>query len=173
MRAAVAAVVALSLTGCVPTPETYPLPPQHKPVTVDPTAGLSSFINASDANADLHIIKDVRGLESAAFRWTFAEPEFRFVVSSADNKKLRLDFGVNDVTFRDTGPLRLTYLINGHELATETYDSFGDRTFIKPVPAAWLRTREENRVVIRVGNPWQAPNGEKLGFLVHAIGFVD
>ena len=110
--------------------------------------------------------------EGGAWRWTRSQPELRFLVQSARNRRFKLELGVNDVTFRDTGPLRLVIFVNEHELDRIVYDSPGEKSYEKAVPANMLRENAENRVLIRVLNPWDTNDPKvKLGFIFHEAGF--
>jgi hypothetical protein len=103
----------LGLTGCVPTPPFYSVPPQHKPIAGEEVLGFGEFVESAHHSAESFFIKDVKALEGSAWRWTHAEPEFRFFVKSAQRRVFRLDMAISDVTFRDTGPVRLAVRING------------------------------------------------------------
>lgn len=172
----------LSLAACVPTPDYYSIPPQHKPETI---GGLSStaeprapapvgeMFDAADSDADKYIVKDIKGAEGG-WRWTNAEPELRFQMPAGELKrKFRLELGINDRTFHDTGPVTIVILVNGNELDRITLRNFGDHTYEKAVPTTFLLPGAENRVLMRVLNPWQAPDpGVKLGFVLRSAGFL-
>jgi hypothetical protein len=164
----------LCLASCVPTPDSYPIPPQHQtPTGPEEIASIGEYVTASQVDADLYIVKDVRALEGPNWRWTFAEPEFRFLLRSVQDRSLRIDFGVNDVTFRDNGPLRLAIFVNGRLLDKPVYDSPGDKRFEKPVPPSILKEHGENRVVVQILNPWQTPDPKvRLGVVLFGVGFV-
>ena len=171
-RFALAATIVL--TGCVPGPDSYPIPPQQKP----PGAGqeihsFGDYVKSGQPDAESYFVRDIAGVEAGAWRWTHAEPEFRFLVTDVANRRFKLEIGVNDVTFRDTGPLRLVIFINGKELDRVVYDSPGDKSYEKAVPPEMLRQTAENRVLIRVLNPWDTTDPKiKLGFILHEAGFL-
>jgi hypothetical protein len=166
--------LACAWTACVPTPESYPVPPQHpSPGAPREVVSIGEYVVSTQLDADLYFVRDVKTSEGANWRWTLTQPEFRFHLRDVRNRSLRLDLGVNDVTFRDTGPLRLAIYVNGHLLDQPVYNSPGDRRFEKPVPASMLQEHVENRVMVRVLNPWQTPDPNvRLGFLVFGVGFV-
>ena len=58
-------------------------------------------------------------LEGGDWRWTRAEPELRFVLDSIDNRKLLFDFNINETTFKDTGPVTISFFVNKHLLGRE------------------------------------------------------
>ncbi|MBC8164447.1 MAG: hypothetical protein H7Y20_01100 [Bryobacteraceae bacterium] len=176
MKAAAAIVcIAAACCSCVPTPQSYTIPDQHKPVAdgPKPVYEFGEFVRANDSTAERYFVKGIRGLESSAYRWTLAEPEFRFTLKSAKDRRFRIEFGISDRTLEDTGPLNIVFLVNGHELDRVKYTTFGDKVFEKRVPEEWLNATGENRVLVRVLNPWQAPDpGVKLGVLLLSAGFV-
>lgn len=167
----------LAFTGCTPTPSWYGVPAQHKaPDGPNVPAVVQKFgehMCADDPNADEYIVKDVKGVEGQ-WRWTLPDPELRFLVpDDGRQRRFSLQFGINDRTFKDTGPLRIVFELNGTEVGRATYDSFGDKEWNQPVPTKVLRAGAENRLAIHVLNPWQAPDpGVRLGFVLRCAGFV-
>jgi hypothetical protein len=118
-------------------------------------------------------VKDVEGLEGADMRWTHAEPEFRFFLGVTGTLKLVSTFTVHSVTFKDTGPLRIAFFVNGREIAREVYDEPGSKRFEKVVPPELLKPKDENRVRFTILNPWKAADGAILGVVLHSAGFVE
>ncbi len=169
--------LAVLTCGCAPTPSWYGVPAQHKPVG-DPAAVIPSlapvgeYMCAADPNADLYIVRDVKGLENN-WRWTHANPELRFRLKpGAAARTLHVELGVNDRTFAETGPLKLIVEVNGRELTRTTLAQFGDHTIDQPVESTMLVPGAENLLRIRVLNPWQAPDpGVQLGFVLKCAGF--
>jgi hypothetical protein len=168
---------AVTLVSCVPTPPGYGIPAQHPPLADDgtPVVGaipMGDFMRADDQNAQQYIVRDVRGLEMN-FRWTLAEPEFRFPLPVGPGARwLRMEFGINDRTIGDTGPLRMVFEVNGHVLDRPVFGTFGLKVFEKQVPEEWL-VAGENRVQVRILNPWQSPDpAVKLGVVLNGIGLV-
>lgn len=171
MRIVIAA--AALLASCTPTPPWYSVPVQHKPLSVEGTIGYGEFVRANDPEAETYFIKDVRGLEGAAWRWTLAEPEFRFFLKSAKGRVFHLNLGINDVTFRTTGPVRMQIFVNGQLLDEPVFQRPGDAVLEKAVPDGWLKPQAENRVLVKVLNAWPAADpGIFLGFVLHDAGFV-
>ncbi|MDZ4802212.1 MAG: hypothetical protein SGI92_28980 [Bryobacteraceae bacterium] len=178
MRKYLAIPLALCCAGCAPTPSWYGVPAQHKPF-VDKVPQVVSipefgeFVRSEETDAERYFIKDVKGLEGT-WRWTFAEPEFRFFIRpTGKSRKFHLELGINDRTFKDTGPVNLVITVNGKVLGRPTFTKFGDQTWEADVAPDMLLPDSENRVLIKVLNPWQAADpGVRLGFLLHAVGFL-
>lgn len=172
------ATITVLLSSCAPTPGYYGIPTQHKPIEASgpqPSASVAfgEFFKADDINSDEYLIKDVKPLEGAVWRWTLAEPEFRFFLKSAQARRFHMEFGINDRTFVETGPLKMEILINGKPFDALTFPSSGSKTYDKPVPASFLLPDAENHVIVRILNPWQAPDpGVKLGIVLRLAGFL-
>jgi hypothetical protein len=168
----------LFVHGCAPTPSWYGVPAQHKPpsdtaVSVEAVPEIGEYVCAGENGAEQYIVKDIKGLEGG-WRWTHAEPELRYRLKPENVARVfHLELGINDRTFKETGPLKLVFEVNGHEFARETFPTFGDHIWEKRVDSSLLAPGAENRVKIRVLNPWQAPDpGVKLGFILRCAGFL-
>lgn len=178
MKVPATAALIFWLCSCVSAPESYSVPPQHQTLPKGPEASrpvepsLDDSVRADEAGAESYFVKDVKPPEGGAFRWTFAEPELRFFIKNPEDRLFRLAFGINDRTFRDTGPLRIAFLVNGRELDRTTWNSFGDHVYEKPVPPDWLKGWDENRISIRILNPWKAEDGVRLGILLQSASLA-
>ena len=163
---------ALVLAGCSAPPLEYTVPPQHSLVQGTEQLSYAEYVRSTDARADLHIVKDI-STTPGPWRWTNAAPELRLLVNSEHGRRFRAVFTIHDATFRDTGPLTIAFLINGHLLEEVRYETLGDKTFEKAVPPEYLRAHEENRASMVIRNPWRAPlDGALLGVLWREAGFV-
>lgn len=160
-------LMVLLLTSCVKAPDSYPVPEQHLPFRSSDT----EFVGAGDPFAQKFFVRDIVPSDGGSWRWTAAEPELRFVLRSNQNRKLVFEFVINERTFKDTGPVTITFFVNKRLIGRETYESPGDKRFEKPVPAEWIRPNEETRVLARIENPWHTPQGD-LGILLKRVGFV-
>lgn len=170
-RCWLAVLSAAAFTGCVATPESYPVPEQRLPFR--PQALISSeFVGAGDPHASQFFVRDIHASDSGLWRWTAAEPELQFILKSTQNRRLIYEFIVNETTFRDTGPVAITFLVNGNIVARERYDTPGDKRLEITVPDVWLRAGEPVRVTARIENTWRSPNGDVLGVLLKRAGFV-
>jgi hypothetical protein len=172
LNRAILCLGAVLLGGCAQVPDTYPVPPQFElPPQTPEQCAATDYFRAADPESLHYIVKDIQGIESN-YRWTHAEPELRFFLNATKDRRFRMDFGVTESVLKASGPLKLVFLVNEHELGRETYASAGPKSFEKPVPPEWLHFGEENHVVIRVLNPWRAPHmGVLLGVILHAAGF--
>jgi hypothetical protein len=135
---------------------------------------VGSFVAMSDADADAHIIRDVSpGSDGSPWRWTFQRPELRFWVETATRQKLVADFVIAAATFRETGPVTISFFVNGRLLARQHCPKPGKYHLEKEVPAAWLRTDTFTIVAAEADKLWVSPaDGARLGFILSRIGFV-
>ncbi len=161
-------------SSCVPTPESYPVPPQHALVAAPEPRTERGFVSATDIGAGAFFVKDVKGLENGSWRWTGQNPALRFRLFNVSKRKALVDFTIHESTFKDTGPLRINFYVNGRLLEKALYDVPGDKTFQKLVPEGWLKLDSDNTISLDIENPWIAPtDGVKLGVLLRGAGFVE
>jgi hypothetical protein len=114
------------------------------------------MLEMDDGSVDRHIVQDVsKGPSDAAWRWT------------GQNPVVKLE------TFRETGPVSITFFVNGHELGTVRYDTSGSKVFEAPVPPSWLHPGAENTLSALIDKVYiSKQDGAKLGFILSRIGLV-
>ena len=161
------------LAACSRTPDIYQPPIQRKPLA-GPEARLGSFVNMNELTADAYIVRDVsRTAEAGLWRWTYRHPQLRFFLRGIDKLRFVMDLGIPETTFKDTGPVVLTILINDHQLDKIRFDQPGDRHIDKPVPAGFLQAGSENFVSFETDKQWVSPDdGAVLSFVLTRAGFV-
>jgi hypothetical protein len=165
--------ILLLAAACSRTPDIYQPPIQRKPLT-GPEAHLGQFVNMSDPMVDSFIVRDIsKTTEGGSWRWAYRHPELRYYVRGIDKLKFVMDARVPDHTFRDTGPITLTILINGHELDKIRFDQPGDRHFEKPVPKPFMQGGAENFVSFETDKQWVSKeDGAVLSFVLTRAGFI-
>ncbi len=121
-----------------------------------------------------HVIADINDfVEGVGWRWTHQHPRMRFRLPQTTGWKFSADFGLPLDTFKDTGPVTVSFVVQGHLLAKVRYDTPGDKHFEKPVPEAWLRAGEDIIAGADIDPPWIAPvDKAPLGFVLHGAGFI-
>lgn len=156
--------------GCNRAPEGYS-PPIQRQFGEAPSA---AFAEMGDPAALAFIVNDIRNQsEGAGWRWTHQRPELRYQLDRTDGWKLSMDFSFPAPNFRQTGPVTVSFFVNGNLLDKVRYAEAGDKHFEKSVPAAWLRTGEYTMVRAEVDPPWVAPVDKvKLGMVLYRGGFV-
>jgi hypothetical protein len=162
------------LTGCASIPDSYAPPIQRKPLTGTETEGVGHFVNMGEPNSDAYIVRDVTdAVEAGTWRWTRKRPELRFFLESTEHLTFKADFAVAEVTFKETGPVTITVLVNGHLLDSIHLTEHGERHIDKPVPQSFLRAKTFNTVVMEIDKVWVSKeDGAVLGFILTRAGFT-
>jgi len=162
------------LAGCANIPDSYAPPVQRRPLSGTEPSPVGHFVNMSDANADAYIVKDVSDAsEAGSWRWVRKRPELRFFLETTDHLNFKADFSVAESTFRDTGPVNISVLINGKLLDTIPCAEPGEKHFDKPVPAKLLRAKAMNFAALEVDKVWVSKSdGAVLGFILTRAGFT-
>jgi hypothetical protein len=154
-------------------PETYAPPEQRQPFENFRPYRVSRVVDMSDGDADAHIVRDIPKQQTGQWRWTGQNPTVTVTLRAAENLNFTADFSVADVTFKSTGPIAITFLVNGKPLASVLYSAPGTYHFEKPVPAGWVEANKETTVGASVDKVWTSPNdGAKLGFILTRMGLT-
>jgi hypothetical protein len=125
-----------------------------------------------NAFADDYIVRDISS-ERGLFRWAYHHPELRFRVPDNRTLKFAAEIGVPEVTFKDTGPVTVTFLIEGHPLATLRCPRAEKYRIEKPVPSGWLEPGKVVHVTFETEPRWVSPlDGVQLSFLLYNAGFI-
>lgn len=165
------------MAGCSRAPETFPPPIQRTtpPDVPELKQPVGVLIAMDDSDADEAIVRDVQGrVEGIGWRWTHQYPELRFRLERTENQKLTIDFSFPEQNFKETGPVTVSFFVNGRLLDKVRYTTHGDKHFEKPVPAAWLKAGEYTFFRAAVDPPWIAPTDKaRLGFVLFRVGFIE
>ena len=169
------AVVTLSVLGCANYPDSYPPPIQRGPASGTGSAGFRHFVAMSDPGVEAYFVRDISpALEANSWRWTGQRPALRFVLEEVEELKLAMDFAVAGVTFEQTGPVTISFFVNGNLLDKVRYSSYGEKHFEKAVDASWLEAGEDTVVAAEIHPVWISPkDGTKLGIILVQVGFVE
>jgi hypothetical protein len=131
------------------------------------------MLDMSDPDAERFFVQDIStGQQSPPWRWTGKRPTVRMNLNNGTGYRYQVVFAVPAATFKDTGPVSITFYVNSQPLETVRYNSPGNRTFEKPVPAAMLKPLAENTFAAEIDKLWTAPDKAKLGFILVRIGLV-
>jgi len=165
----------LAICACTSIPNIYAPPVQRKPFEIHDTGPVRHFLAMNDPAAAAHLVADVsQTLEAGSWRWTGQRPTFRFRLPAGKKLRFVMDFTIAEMTFQKTGPVTITFLVNGRQLDRVRYDSHGEKHFEKPVDPDWIRGGEENRATAELDKIWVAPDdGAKLGLILTRVGFLD
>lgn len=167
-------VLAGTLCSCLQMPDAYAPPVQRKPMEQAPPYRTSRIINMNDPDAEAHMVKDiVRHLEGGSWRWAQQRPTVQVVIRNVENQKFTIDFAIADATFKDTGPVTMSFFVNDQLLDKVRYDQPGQKHFEKSVPPAWLKPNTDNTAAAEIDKIWTSPtDGAKLGFVLTRLGFT-
>jgi hypothetical protein len=173
-RGALICAIALVLAGCADEPVST-TPPEQRTAPAVTEFQPRSFIHMSDADATKHFVRDISDeLEASTWRWSNKNPAVKLSApANPGGAKFTMNFAISDVTLKTTGPITLTYMIDDHVLDKVRYDSPGNKTYEKEVPAEWLEPGKETTVSAEVDKTWSAANdGPQPGVILVDIGFV-
>lgn len=162
------------LTGCDRFPDSYPPPEQRPPLEGYNPGPEAMLVEMSDPQANLHIVKDIYSPGSAPWRWSGQNPTVKTLALSTEKLKYRVDFHIWDDSFKITGPLEITFLVNDRPLDKVRYTSPGDKHFEAPVPADWVSTDVETTLALSVDKLYVAPtDGNKFGVILVRMGLTE
>lgn len=127
----------------------------------------------SDPHAGDYVVQGFRAESEGAWRWAHEHPVLRFRLPQLASAKFTMAFALPDQTFRLTGPVTLTFFVNGRMLDRARYDQPGPHEYTHEVPAEFLKPDDFNLVAIDP-DKIAAPNpGEKLAFVLIRAGFTE
>jgi hypothetical protein len=165
---------ALCLASCDRLPESYPPPEQRHPLPGFNPGPNAFMVDMGDKDVAIHIVQDIYGQANPAWRWTAQNPTMRLLLLSTDGLKFLADFSIWDDSFKITGPLEITYLVNGRLLDKVRYDAPGLKHFEKPVPSDWLAVDSETLIGMSVNKLYVSPiDHNKYGVILVRMGFKE
>ncbi len=164
----------MALPGCQQMPEPY-----RPPVKRDPGMHLrarrsSAVVTMSDPDADVYLVSDIaRADPKVPWRWCGQKPTLRVPIGAYLNQKFVIDFTLPEVTFRDTGPVTMTFFVDDQLLDQVRYETAGAKHFEKAVPNAWLHPGADNRVSAEIDKMWVSKDdGRRYGFILTRMGLA-
>jgi hypothetical protein len=127
------------------------------------------LVSMGSPDADRYIVKDVYPGTGISWRWTKQEPTVRVPVRSP--KTLSADFALWPDSFKITGPLTVSFRVNGKLLDKIRYATPGEKRFAKAVPPDWLAGSDEATVSLSVDKLYTEPHGgSKFGVILISLG---
>jgi hypothetical protein len=163
---------ALLTVSCGRQPGVYAAPPQRSlDLGHDPTGALA-FVTMDDPQVDDYLVNDFSP-ERGFRRWAFTHPELRFRVPDARHLIFTAEFAIPEVTYKVTGPVTVSYAVNGRTLGTLRCSHAGDFRLEKPVPDGLVEPNKFVRVTFEANPRWISPeDGAQLSFLLRSAGFT-
>ena len=164
--------VMLALSACARYPESY-APPDQRPNFEDPERW-ERVIHMIDVDAPDHFVADITDPLATNWRWTGKRPMVHLNIPAQTyptQSRLRynIEFAIPQETFRWTGPVTLTFLVNGHALDMQRYDAVGSYQLEKDVPPNWIARGGDVRLGAEIDKVFSS-TGRTYGFLLIAIG---
>jgi hypothetical protein len=106
--------------------------------------------------------------------WTYERPVLVFAVPKRSGVKFKMEFQLAGATLKETGPVAITFWLNGTPLVTKTYDAAGMYDMEQDVPSKLLRD-DSIAIVETTQNKYYFAegDGQRLSYLFHAAGFVE
>ncbi|MEO8597357.1 MAG: hypothetical protein ABI759_28825 [Candidatus Solibacter sp.] len=160
--------------GCSREAESF-TPPVQKAALLVPKAGeLGYFLTMADPHADAYIVQDVAPSGPGTWRWVYDHPVLQFLVPAVPRLKFVMDFSLPERTLRETGPVTLTFSINGRLLDRLRCEQGGELHYAHDVPPDMLRANAINRVAVDPNPVWVSKaDGGRLGFILSRAGFTE
>jgi hypothetical protein len=149
----------------------YPIPTQQSLNLGPDPGGVGPLVKMSDPDADDYIVRDIDRMPGV-WRWAFAHPELRFRLRSAGDSRFTAQIAIPEVTFRATGPVRITYFIDGRSLGSIHCDHPGKFDVDQALPAGWVEADQYVHVTFETDRHWVSPeDGAQLSFQIFETGF--
>lgn len=161
--------------GCASLPDAFPPPAQRKPLlTTPPSIPFGHFVAMSDPNAGAYLVQGFADASEGSWRWAHDHPVLRFYLPDVPRVKFALDFTITEPTFRETGPVTLTFTLNGRFFDRVRCDQPGRRYYSRDAAPEFLHKNGVNVVAIDPDKVWVSKaDGGRLGFILVSAGFVE
>lgn len=131
------------------------------------------MVNMDDSDAAAHFVRDIYD-SGTSWRWTRQSPAVKLKIRSLESLKYTVDFTVAEVTFKDTGPVTITFTVNDHVLDRVRITAQGHQHFEKRIPAEWLALDQYAILGAQIDKMWVSKtDGAKFGFILSRIGLVE
>lgn len=148
-------------------------PPEQRPPIGEYRSAAARVISMDEPDAPRRFVRDISEAAAANWRWTGQSPAVRIRVRSTENLKYVIDFTIADATYKETGPVTVTFTVNDHVLDRVRYASPGAKHFEKAVPAGWLEAGKDAIAGAQVDKVWVSKeDGARLGLILSRIGFT-
>ncbi len=158
--------------GCSKAPDIYAPPIERRPIQ-GVTPDLEEFIEMKSPSVGSHLAGGFLSAPAGqVYRWTGQQPTLRFHLRRTNDRRVRFEFVIAEATLKDTGPVAITFKVNGRVLDTVTYNSHGDKSFEKSVRPEWLAA-DPVVVSAEIDKVWiSKTDGARLGVMLIRAGFV-
>jgi hypothetical protein len=122
-------------------------------------------------DADGQIVRDISNFANGTWRWTGQHPTVRLPRGNSQDIRYVIDFTIPEVTFKETGPVTISFYVNDHLVDRKSYTAPGTQHFEKAVPPNWIDEGNSTAVGAEIDKVFVSKNdGERLGFILTSIG---
>ena len=157
--------------ACQKMPETYAPPEQRQPFENFRPYRASRIVNMAAGEADGQIVRDISNYANGTWRWTGQHPTVRVPRGTSQALRFVIDFTIPEVTFKQTGPVSVSFYVNDHLLDTARYAAPGNQHFEKAVPPDWIEQGTATNLSAEIDKVYVSANdSERLGFILSSIG---
>ena len=126
----------------------------------------------ADRDARTYIVRDIwQSNEGNPWRWAEKRPAIRMHTDTNANLRYVIDFTLPNVTFHETGPVTLTFSVNGHELDRVRYTEDGSKHFEKAIPPEWIVADQWTEVAAEIDKVY-VKDGVTYGFILSTLGLA-
>jgi hypothetical protein len=147
--------------------------PATKRKPFDAAPHKANVVNMNDPFISSYIVRDISSLlEGGSWRWTSQRPEMRMYLDDVQGMKLVADLSVGEENFGHTGPVSISFFVNGNLLDKVRYGRAGSYHFEKPIPDAWLHARSLNNLAMQPDKTWASATDVTYGFILTRAGFA-
>jgi len=159
--------------GCARAPDPAAPPPQRPPLAAEPAMAMGAFVKMSDPNAGDYIAGDVLPNDPGVpWRWTGRRPELRFNLPRGGDWIFFAELALADATLEQTGPVTVSYFVNGRLLHSERYAEPGEIHFERAVAPDWLHAGLNSAAIVPDRVYISPGDGVVLSLILKSVGFV-
>jgi hypothetical protein len=131
------------------------------------------MVDISDRDSGPYYVADILATPGDPWSWTGKRPMVKVQPPRATHIRYVMDLAVAGATFDTTGPVTITFLVNGQPLESVRYTKSGEYHFEKEVPLAWVIESKTVEVGAEIDKMWVSPDGKgKLGFILTRVGLT-
>jgi hypothetical protein len=167
-----ASLLSLALAGCGGEGPWFPVPRQHEALA---ESGLppAMVVDMASPDAPDHIVSGIYApAPGVGWRWTEANPAVWVMLERVDRLRFTADFAIWDEGFKQTGPVTVKFLVNGHVVGMERYTAPGVKHFEAAVPDGWVSPLKRATAAMAIDKVYVSPADQKrFGVILVRIGF--
>lgn len=163
----------LALAGCQNMPPPYAPPEQFTFPEQVRNHKVERMVEISDKDSGDYFVADILGKPGDPWAWTGKRPMVKLKPPRTPEVRYVMDLAIAGATFDSTGPVTITFLVNGQALDSIRYTKAGAYHFEKVVPPAWVVEAAEVQAGAEIDKMWTSPDqSSHLGFILTRVGLI-